>query len=301
MIEVIPLKYGTMFKHAFSPVDVFTQFANDILDIDLHIDEVHTEYEYPEPIGFVKSKYDLFAEDKEQRIIVEIQQVKEPDFFDRFLYYHLISLAEQVKGYQAYQFDRTVYTIVLLTSVPRDGSIDFSCAVSDMNPIDEQGRKIGLYPHRLIFLCPRLVNDSTPPKVKKWLSFIEDSLDKKMDENQYSDDLLQGIIERIKKQTLNPELLAEIKDAAAWDIAKARFRQEGIEQGIEQGIELERKKSEQKLAAEKQKLAEEKQKRQQEQIILIKRLSQQGFDPATIATMLDISIETVNEVTGVKF
>ncbi len=53
--------------------EVFTQFANDILDIDLHIDEVHTEYEYPEPIGFVKSKYDLFAEDKEQRIIVEIQ------------------------------------------------------------------------------------------------------------------------------------------------------------------------------------------------------------------------------------
>jgi hypothetical protein len=67
--------------------------------------------------------------------------VKEPDFFDRFLYYHLISLAEQVKGYQAYQFDRTVYTIVLLTSTPRDGSIDFSCAVSDMNPIDEKGRR----------------------------------------------------------------------------------------------------------------------------------------------------------------
>ena len=42
------------------------------------------------------------------------------------------------------------------------------------------------------------------------------------------------------------------------------------------------------------KLAAEKQKREQEQIILIKRLSQQGFDQDAIATMLDISIEVVN-------
>ena len=110
------------------------------MDIDLNIDEVHTEY--PEPIGFVKSKYDLFAEDKAQRIIVEIQQVKEEDFFDRFLYYHLIS---------------TVYTIVILTSTPRDGSIDFSCAISDMNPINEHGKVVDVYPHRLLF-HPRQVN-----------------------------------------------------------------------------------------------------------------------------------------------
>jgi len=31
MIEVIPLKYGTMFKHAFGQVDVFTQFAAVLL------------------------------------------------------------------------------------------------------------------------------------------------------------------------------------------------------------------------------------------------------------------------------
>lgn len=112
MVEVIPLKYGSIFKHAFSQVDVFTQFTKDILDIDIHIDEVHTEYEYPEPIGFVKSKYDLFAEDKEKRIIVEIQQVKEYDFFDRFMYYHLIRLVEQVGGYQEYAFERNGWNLL---------------------------------------------------------------------------------------------------------------------------------------------------------------------------------------------
>jgi hypothetical protein len=141
----------------------------------------------------------------------------------------------------------------------------------------------------LIFLCPRLVNDSTPPKVKKWLSFIEDSLDKKMNEDHYSDDLFQKIIDRITKRTINPELLSEIKDAAAWDIAKAQFRQKGREEGIEQGIEKEKKKSEQKLT-------EEKQKHQQQQFALIKRLSKQGFDQAAIATMLDLSIKDVKAV-----
>ncbi len=46
MIEVIPLKYGTMFKRAFSQPDVFRQFVCDILGIQINIDKVHTEYEY---------------------------------------------------------------------------------------------------------------------------------------------------------------------------------------------------------------------------------------------------------------
>jgi len=151
-MQVIPLKYGTIFKRAFGQPDVFCQFVKDVLNIEININKVHTEYEYPEPIGFVRSKYDLFAEDTEKRIIVEIQQVKEDDFFDRFLYYHLISMVEQVGGFQEYGFDRTVYTIVVLTSTPRDGSINFSCAVSDMNPVDEYGRTVEVYPHRLVLL-----------------------------------------------------------------------------------------------------------------------------------------------------
>jgi len=59
----------------FSQPKVFSQFAKDILNIELNINKVHTEYEYPEPVGFVQSKYDLFAEDVEQRVIVEILHI----------------------------------------------------------------------------------------------------------------------------------------------------------------------------------------------------------------------------------
>ena len=255
-MQVIPLKYGTMFKRAFSQPDVFKQFVKDVLGIDMNINEVHTEYEYPEPIGFVRSKYDLFAEDVEQRIIVEIQQVKEGDFFDRFLYYHLISMVEQVGGFREYGFDRTVYTIVVLTSTPRDGSIPFSCAVSDMNPIDEHGHTLEVYPHRLLFLCPRQTNEKTPPLIKKWLDFIDDSLDGEMNEADYQDSLWQKILASIQKRTIDPTLLSEIKDDMAWEESKKRFakegREEGREEGLEQGIEQGREQVKQEMLEQQQ-------------------------------------------------
>ncbi|ALG68791.1 PD-(D/E)XK nuclease family transposase [Beggiatoa leptomitoformis] len=237
MIEVAPLKFGVVFKHAFSQVTVFKNFVKDVIDIDINIDKVHTEYEYPTQIGFVKSKYDLFAEDVEKRIIVEIQHIKEEDFFDRFLYYHLISLVEQIGTYQKYQFEKTVYTIVVLTSLPRDKSVQFSCAVSDMSPIDEHGKKHNIYPHRLIFLCPRLVNEDTPVNVKTWLELIEDSLDGKLEEDKFTAQKFKDILNAIHQQRIDPALLAQIKDEAAWEDVKREERKEGFEAGVQLGLQ----------------------------------------------------------------
>jgi len=232
MIEVIPLKYGPMFKKAFSDPEIFSSFAADVLGIKVNVDRVSTEYEYPKPVGFVRSRYDLFAEDQEKRLIVEIQQLKEEDFFDRFLYYHIISMAEQVSGYWEYEFERTVYTIVVLTSVPKDGSVNFSCAVSDFSPVDEYGKQVPMYGHRLVFLVPRLANDRTPPKIRRWLDFITDSLDGTMEETRYTDfPSYQRLLSEIRTETISPDVLARIKDEAAWEKAKARFEQEGRANG----------------------------------------------------------------------
>lgn len=235
MVKVIPLKYGTIFKQVFGRPEVFKAFTQDVLGLEFNITQVEKEYEYPQTIGYVKTRYDLFAEDESNRAIVEIQNVKEDDFFDRFLYYHLISLAEQVKGYKAYGFDRAVYTIVVLTSVPQNGSVNFSVAVSDMNPITELGETVSIYPHRLVFLTPRLVNDQTPAAIRDWLELIKDSLDEQVDETHYSRPLFQDIITSMKATTISPEALSEIKDEMAWEQAKARFRQEAWGEGKLQG------------------------------------------------------------------
>lgn len=230
-MEVIPLKYGVVFKRVFGNPAVFQQFAQDVLGIELSIQQVHTEYEYPEPVGFVRSQYDLFADDPAHRVIVEIQHIKEEDFYDRFLYYHLISLVEQVRSSDEYGFARTVYTIVVLTSVPRNKSVNFSCAVSNFSPVDERGQVVNIYPHRLVFLVPRLVNESTPPAIAKWLDFIADSLDGEVNESHYPDALFQGMLVAIRRQTISPDELAKIKDEAAWELAKRRFAEEGREDG----------------------------------------------------------------------
>ncbi len=234
MVRVIPLQLGTMFKHIFGQVEVFKAFVKDVVGVELNIERVQTEYEYPKPIGYVKTKYDLFAEDVSGRVVVEIQHVKEGDFFDRFLYYHLISLAEQVKGAEKYQFEQAVYTIVVLTSVSKDKSINFSVAVSSMNPMTEFGQELTVYPHRLVFLAPRLVNEQTPPLIREWLELIKDSLDKVVDEKAYPRPLFQRIIKGIEEMEIDPATLAEIKDEKAWEYVQEQAREEGREVGREE-------------------------------------------------------------------
>ncbi|MDM8528920.1 Rpn family recombination-promoting nuclease/putative transposase [Anaerolineales bacterium HSG24] len=270
MVKVIPLRYGTIFKRIFSQPKVFQAFAEDVLGLKLNITKVHTEYEYPKPIGFVKTAY---AEDEEQRVTVEIQHVKEGDFFDRFLYYHLISLAEQVKSYQDYSFAHAVYTIVVLTSVPRDGTINFSHGVSDMSPRTEFGNRVAVYPHRLIFLVPRLVNEQTPPAIREWLELILDSLDEEVQESAHPRPLFQEMIAAMRQTTISPEMLAEIKDDAAWERAKTRFRREGHASGLEEG---DRKRA----------------------IETARRMLQKGFEPTVVAEMTDLPVAEVNQVLG---
>jgi predicted transposase/invertase (TIGR01784 family) len=230
MVEVIPLKYGVTFKRVFSDPEIFSQFASDVLGFPVHVDKVFTEYEYPEPVGYVKIKYDLFAEDKEQRTIIEVQHIREDDFFDRFLYYHLIGLVEQVSSYYSYRFERAVYTIVVLTSQPQKTHLQFSYAISNMSPINEKGKQIEIYPHRLVFLGPRSVNEQTPVSVRPWLELIADSLDSQVEATNYDSDLFQKIIDRMRKNTLSPEELSVIKDEAAWEDVKQNAMREGQRQ-----------------------------------------------------------------------
>jgi hypothetical protein len=200
MIEVTPLIHMDTFRRVFSQPDVFCQFASDLLEVTVAVDHVETAFVYPKTIGDLKTEYDLFADDKEREIIVAIQQIGETDLFNRFVYSHMMNLIEQVKGLGVYRFDRTVYTIIILTGTLQDHNINSSFSVLDMNPIDEFNRTVELFPHRLVVLTPRLLNDQTPPKVKTWLQLIQDSLDCQIDETAYHSPIFQKVIRGIEKK-----------------------------------------------------------------------------------------------------
>ena len=244
MIDVVPLKYGVTFKKAFGHKDVFCQLAHDVLGISINVDEIFQEKEFDVAIGRVKTRYDLFAEDKQKRIIVEIQRTWQSDFYDRFLHYHLSSIVEQAESHEEYSIPKTVYSIVILTSVPRNNKVTSSLATSDMDLSGELGEKLHIYNHRLVFLNPRLINKNTPANMLKWMELIRDSLDGKIDEKQYPSPIFQKGIADIKDDNISSEERGKLKDEAAFEKSKPQSFEEGMEK---RGLEIARNMLQKKI------------------------------------------------------
>ncbi|MCP4113208.1 MAG: hypothetical protein GY749_48040, partial [Desulfobacteraceae bacterium] len=69
MKKVASLRYGVIFKKAFCDPEIFTAFVRDIAGVDIEIDVVETEKEFDPPVGYVKSRFDLFAQDPKNRLV----------------------------------------------------------------------------------------------------------------------------------------------------------------------------------------------------------------------------------------
>ncbi len=209
MIKVASLRYGVIFKKAFSKPHIFKAFVKDFLDIELEIDKVETEKSFSPIIGNVDSRFDLFAEDKKHRTIVDIQHVRYPDHYDRFLHYHCAALLEQVASSKDYSPKLNVFTIVVLTSGDKHG-VDMTTI--DFDPKDRQGKGINEIPHKIIYLCPKYVSDKTPEPYREWLRAIYDSLDEEVDENDYQRQEIKEIFHAIQKDLTTPQEYAHMKD-----------------------------------------------------------------------------------------
>ena len=212
--RVTSLQYEVVFKKAFSQVPIFKGFVRDFLGIDLNIDRVETEKRFMEAVGPVRSKFDLFAEDVKQRIIVEIQHNYFDDHYDRFLYYHCTAIAEQARNSNNYKIDRQVYTIVVLTSGDRRCKEDW--LESDFQLRSREGKAYSYLQHKLIFLSPKNLKNSTPEPYYSWLAAIADTLDQRVETSNYTNEIIQQIFDIIAEDGLTPEERAQLKDEYNW-------------------------------------------------------------------------------------
>ena len=241
MIEVASLRYGVIFKKVFSKPHIFTAFVKDILGIEIEIDKVETEKSFSPIIGKVDSRFDLFAKDKKNRIIVDIQHKRYQDHYDRFLHYHCAALLEQITSSANYKPNMQVYTIVVLTSGDRHKT---DILINDFRPRKLDGTAIAETQHKIIYLCPKYLTSETPEPYKKWLKLIDDSLDKKIEESDYQNDIVQEIFSLIKKDKISPQEYARMKEEYSDDEylqeqtqkAIKKGRKEGREEGREEGI-----------------------------------------------------------------
>ncbi|MEN9847987.1 MAG: hypothetical protein RL368_727 [Pseudomonadota bacterium] len=239
MQKVASLRYEVIFKKAFCDVEVFKAFAKDFLGIDLKIDKVQTEKKFDPPIGNVDSRFDLYAEDVENRVIVDIQHRRYEDYYERFLHYHCAAILEQVDTSKNYKPALTVFTIVVSTSGTRE-----DCAIAEINfdPIDLlTHEKLNKIHHRVLYLSPKHVTETTPEPYREWLKLIQDSLDEQVDETSYHKTEVLKVLDLIKTDDLTPQDRARMKDEYSQEEAFKKAKEEGLQlgeaRGLEKGIE----------------------------------------------------------------
>jgi predicted transposase/invertase (TIGR01784 family) len=234
MKQVASLQYGVIFKKAFCDVDVFKGFVRDILGIELNIDKVETEKEFKPAQTKSRGVVDLYAQDNDGRVIVEIQhQYSTDDHYDRFLHYHCVALLEQIENAKNYKPPLAVYTIVVLTSADTKHKEDVLTIDFDLKTKD--GTALNLIPHKVIYLCPRYVDDNTPPAYREWLEVIFDSLDGSIDESLYHKSEVQKVVAHIEKNDVSPEEKAQMIDEYNWEEFQKQQLSEGIKQGKIEG------------------------------------------------------------------
>jgi PD-(D/E)XK nuclease family transposase len=174
------------FKKAFTDEIVFKAFVKDIVGIDIQPDKIETEKAFQPKLGNINFKYDIFAEDKRKRIIIEIQKVEYDSAtarhnFDRFLHYHLQAITEQQRSSEDYSVEKTVYTIVVMTAPYKinEKTREFyrdEGLISTLNPKNLKGIERKIFNHELIYLNPNYKGQEIPPNYSDWLNLIYESI-----------------------------------------------------------------------------------------------------------------------------
>jgi len=216
MIKVESLQYDTFFKKGFRDVDIFTGLVKDFTGIHLEIDEVENDKVFDPPIGRVKARFDLFAQDKKNRIIVEAQHGYSTDDFDRFFYYHAIAMAEIIHSSEDYRFPKLIITLVFFTEKTTPKA-DKNILVQDLEIRDQDGEiieKARRLKHQIIFVFTKdpLCDLNAPEPCRQWIEAINDTLDKQVDENDYDNPLIKQLFQAISKDKTTPEEYAQMKE-----------------------------------------------------------------------------------------
>ena len=224
-----------IFKKAFTDKFVLQCFVRDLFNVDFVPETVETEKRFVAAanrpkIAHIDFSYDIFAQSKDQRIIVEIQRVDYDYNFDRFLLYHNMAIAEMQRSSEEYKTDKVVYTIAVFTGkyvgTERNGKVvERDILFHHSNLFDLDGKEFDVFGHKLIFLNHHYIKDTTPQGYKDWLSLVKESI--KNPKNPIINLGNQGIkkvAELIDYEQLSPEELRESKNRNAAESAKEAYR-----------------------------------------------------------------------------
>ncbi|WP_020559506.1 hypothetical protein [Thiofilum flexile] len=195
MQKVVSLHHNTAFKKIFSDPIIFTAFIKAVLGIDLNIDQVERDKPLSLSIEPNETYFDLFAENQTPPIQVYLRHVPDFERYQPFVLDHCAVQLEQCEKKRGTYPRLQVLTIVVITGETPQQVDEL---ITDFDPKDWDGKPLGEIPHKIVFLCPRYVNEDTPAAYREWLRLIEDSFDGKVDATQYLDSDLQPVLAKIR-------------------------------------------------------------------------------------------------------
>jgi predicted transposase/invertase (TIGR01784 family) len=215
MKQVAPLRYDVIFKKAFSQPDIFTALVKDFTGLELEIDEVENDKSFYPAVADVANRFDLFAEDKKNRVIVEVQHAHYPDTYERFLYYQLSAMVESIKSASNYKFPKTVITLVFFTE-KKTPSPNSSILFHKFNVMEDfKGTKFNLFgrEHQMLFIYTSSYgHGDLPEEIEEWMKAIDNSLTGTIYEEDYTNPKIHRLFELIEMDNLSPEENARLKD-----------------------------------------------------------------------------------------
>jgi hypothetical protein len=233
------------FKKAFTDKIVFKAFVRDIVGIEVNPEKIETEKAFQPKLGNVNFKYDIFAEDVEKRVIIEIQKVEYDHNFDRFLHYHLQGITEQQRTAADYSVNRTVYTIVVMTAPYRINKqtrefYNDEVLISKLNPQNLKGIERKIFNHELIFLNPNYKGEDTPENYRDWLDLIYESIHNPKNPNiNINNEGVKRANDLVTFDNLTPEELEESKievgKQKVLELTKEDVKFENAKNGIKKG------------------------------------------------------------------
>jgi predicted transposase/invertase (TIGR01784 family) len=221
-----------IFKKAFTDKFVLKCLVKDLFGVEFEPDEVLTEKRFEPKISSIDFKYDIFAESKDKRVIVEIQRIDYDYNFDRFLLYHNMAIAEMQRTSEEYKTDRIVLTVAFFTgkyvAKDRHGStVAKDILVHNSNLYDLEGKEYDVFGHKLIFLNHNYVQDTTPQGYRDWLVLVKESIKSpKNPQVNLANEGVKKVTELIDYEQLSPEERTESKNRNAAESAKAIYEQE---------------------------------------------------------------------------
>ena len=221
-----------IFKKAFTDKFVLKCLVKDLFGVYFEAETVETEKRFKPKMSHIDFKYDIFAESKDKRIVVEIQKVDYDYNFDRFLLYHNMAIAEMQRTSKEYKTDRVVYTIAVFTSkyVAKDKKgalVESDILFHYSNLFDLEGKEYDIFGHKLIYLNHNHIKDSTPDGYKDWLNLVKESI--KHPDNptiNLDNEGIKKASEIIDFDKFSPEEMREIKNSNAAESAKGIYEQE---------------------------------------------------------------------------